>query len=69
MSPTLGAAPRPAFACLAALPQSCAEMSGKLAEPGLALTALVTPLQIGVVWAQRGLLVHEDARAADFSTL
>jgi Kef-type K+ transport system membrane component KefB len=31
---------------------------------GLALTALVTPLRIGVVWAQRRFLVHEDARSS-----
>jgi Kef-type K+ transport system membrane component KefB len=31
---------------------------------GLALTAAVTPFRIGVVWAQRRFLVHEDTRSS-----
>jgi Kef-type K+ transport system membrane component KefB len=31
---------------------------------GLALTAAVTPFRIGVIWAQRRFLVHEDTRSS-----
>jgi len=31
---------------------------------GLALTVAVTPLRVGVVWAQRRFIVHEDSRSS-----
>lgn len=31
---------------------------------GLALTFVVTPLRVGVVWAQRRFVVHEDSRSS-----